>query len=100
MLNLDNRMPFELALAFRAPLCYATPLGGRVHPWSLQGDYDPREIILELLPAVMAIIDAGGIQFADVEVRDITLGLMAVTADLVFDGELVKYIEIDYPSIN
>ena len=65
-----------------------------------KGDYDPREIILELLPAVMAIIDAGGIQFADVEVRDITLGLMAVTADLVFDGELVKYIEIDYPSIN
>ncbi len=55
---------------------------------------------MELLPAVMAIIDAGGIQFADVEVRDITLGLMAVTADLVFDGELVKYIEIDYPSIN
>ena len=32
LIKLDNRMLIKSALAFRAPRCYATPLGGRLHP--------------------------------------------------------------------
>lgn len=65
-----------------------------------KGGYDPHVVIMELLPTVVKMIDNGDIQFTDVEVRDVTLGLMTATANLLFNGELAKYIQIDYPRIN